>query len=158
MAVEIERKFLVQGDAWRECIERQQTMRQGYLSDASRDETLASVRVRIAGEQARLTVKSAIAGAQRSEYEYAIPLNDAQQILNELCRTRVEKTRYWVRDAGRVWEVDVFEEANAGLVIAEVELERPDEYVELPLWVEREVTDQRRYYNAELARHPYRDW
>ena len=155
MAVEIERKFLVTGDGWRGAVTQRKRFRQGYLSRAAR----ASVRVRSDGSEARLNVKAAVKGAARAEYEYAIPVADADEILHSLCVDHVvEKTRHWVRHAGRTWEVDVFEAANEGLVVAEIELEAADERFELPAWVGREVTDDIRYYNNELARHPYREW
>lgn len=155
MAVEIERKFLVCNDRWRGGVERSERFRQGYMvSDRVR-----SVRVRVAGDQAWLNVKSATVGSRRAEYEYPIPREDAEQMLERLCRQPVlEKTRHWVRHGARLWEVDEFEGANAGLILAEVELEREDEPVDLPGWVGEEVTDDVRYYSARLAEHPYREW
>lgn len=154
MAREIERKFLVAGDQWRSAAHGVR-VRQGYLATGPP----ATVRVRIAGERAYLTVKGPAQGASRDEYEYPIPVADAEEILERLCvEGRVEKTRTEVRHAGRLWEVDEFGGENAPLVLAEVELERPDEPVELPPWAGAEVTEDPRYANAALARHPYSRW
>lgn len=154
MAQEIERKFLLKNDAWRKQVMRSQFLRQGYLAS---DNSVA-VRVRIAGDKGFLTVKSAQAGRTRSEYEYIIPISDAQSMLDELCSHVLEKTRHWVSYGAHTWEIDVFEGANMGLILAEVELETDDETVEIPPWISEEVTEQRRYYNAELARCPYAGW
>jgi adenylate cyclase len=155
MATEIERKFLVTGDGWKESADAGTRMRQGYLCiDDER-----AVRVRLAGDSAKLTIKSAGEGITRSEYEYEIPERDAREMLDSLCvGTPITKTRYRVRDGGHDWEVDVFDGANAGLVLAEVELDREDESVDVPGWVGREVSDDERYYNAYLARHPFDSW
>jgi adenylate cyclase len=155
MATEIERKFLVEGSGWRASAGAGIAYRQGYLAITPR----CAVRVRIADGGARLAVKGASPGARRAEFEYPVPLGDAEEMLATLCaRPPVEKTRYEVLHRGHRWEVDVFEGANAGLVLAEVELVREDEPVELPSWVGAEVTDDPRYYNATLAECPYRDW
>ncbi len=154
MPVEIERKFLVRG-AWPRDGARSRHLRQGYLSDSG----LASVRVRLAGERAFLTVKDGAEGAVRREYEYEIPPEDATEMLDRLCRPPlIEKTRYEVEHAGLLWEVDVFEGANHGLILAEVELTTPDEPVDIPSWAAIEVTSDRRYRNAYLSRHPYPTW
>jgi adenylate cyclase len=153
MGVEIERKFLVIGKPW-QAIEGTY-YRQGYLTtDPER-----TVRVRIAGTEGFLTIKGASQGASRSEFEYAIPLDEAEQMLKQLCpQPQIEKTRYRIEHAGHTWEVDVFDGVNAGLVITEVELGSVDEKVELPAWVGQEVTGDERYYNAYLTRHPYTNW
>lgn len=154
MATEIEHKFLVVDDGWRAGVERAVAMRQGYLvSDAVR-----SVRVRIEGDSAALNVKGAVIGIARREYEYAIPLADAAEMLDELCGQKVEKTRHYVRHAGHLWEVDVFEGANAGLVVAEIELAHAGEPFARPPWVGADVSHELRYYNSQLAVHPYQDW
>lgn len=153
MALEIERKFLVD-PGWRPAVAGIR-YRQGYLStDPAR-----SVRVRLAGAAAWLTIKGATVGMSREEYEYPIPAADATAMLDRLCRQPlVEKTRYRIDVAGVLWEVDVFEGANAGLVIAEVELTDERQALELPAWVGREVTALARYYNASLTDRPYCDW
>lgn len=154
MGREIERKFLVTGDAWRAAADAGTVMQQGYLST----EPDRTVRVRRAGEQAWLTIKGRAAGATRAEFEYAIPVADAAELL-DLCEPVViAKTRYRVAHAGRTWEVDVFAGENAPLVLAEVELESEDAVVERPGWVGAEVTDDHRYHNASLSREPYARW
>lgn len=153
MGQEIERKFLVEGTDWKRGPGT--LYRQGYLcSDENR-----AVRVRLAGDRGFLTIKGATRGIARSEYEYAIPREDAEAMLDALCAgPLVEKTRYLVEHAGHTWEVDEFHGANQGLVVAEVELERADEEVELPPWVKEEVSADPRYLNANLAKKPYSRW
>ena len=154
MAKEIERKFLVRA-GYRPDPGSGVPYRQGYLG-VGRD---CTVRVRVAGGRGFLTVKGRTENATRDEYEYAIPAADAEEMLAGLCSGgRVEKTRHRVPHGGHVWEVDVFAGENAGLVVAEVELARPDEPVELPPWVSAEVTEDPRYTNAALARKPYARW
>ncbi len=149
---EIERKFLVTGDGWRGGAGEQ--IAQGYLASTP----ASSVRVRLAGARAWLTVKSSGSGRMRREFEYAIPPADAQAMLAFCPDPPVEKIRYRIAHAGRTWEVDAFLGANAGLVVAEVELDAPEVEVVLPGWVGAEVTDDPRYLNANLAVHPWRDW
>ena len=155
MPVEIERKFLVLNDDWRQAAHGAQHLRQGYLND----ETRCSVRVRTGGGRAWLNIKSATIGAQRQEFEYEIPLADAHRMLDTLSRKPlIEKVRHLV-DVGRhTWEIDVFEGDNAGLIVAEIELEHPDEAFEKPAWLGEEITHDVRYYNTSLSRHPYKDW
>jgi len=153
--LEIERKFLVRSEAWRTEARCATRMRQGYLNH----EQHCSVRVRIAGDSAWLNLKGVTIGAQRLEFDYPIPLADAHRMLDTLtCKPLIEKTRHLVDVGGHTWEVDVFEGANAGLVVAEIELDDPDEPFEKPAWVGEEVTHDPRYYNTCLASHPYRDW
>ncbi len=155
MGREVERKFLVTGEGWRAHARPGVRMRQGYLAS----DPACSVRVRIEGDRARLNIKSATLGVERLEYEYDIPVRDAEEMLAHLCTTPpVEKVRYRVPWGGHEWEVDVFEGANAGLVLAEIELARPDEPFERPPWVGEEVSHDPRYCNVTLARHPYREW
>ncbi len=155
MGVEIERKFLVVGEGWRDQVEDETRLVQGYLTEDAR----TTVRVRIHGETARLTLKGASRGISRLEFEYPIPVEDAETLLRELAVSPlVEKTRYRVPHAGHVWELDVFAGANAGLVLAELELTTVDEAFERPDWLGAEVSDDPRYFNVNLARHPYRDW
>jgi adenylate cyclase len=154
-SIEIERKFLVRSDAWRAGVHKTEHYRQGYLND----EVYCSVRVRICGQDAWLNLKSVTLGAQRHEFEYVIPLADAELMLDTLTRKPlVEKTRHFVDVGLHTWEVDVFEGDNAGLVVAEIELERPDESFEMPDWAGEEVTYDPRYYNTNLANHPYKTW
>ena len=154
MGLEIERKFLVTASSWRAGASGV-FYRQGYLC-ADQERT---VRVRLAGSRAFLTVKGASSGSTRSEFEYPLPVEDAVQMLDELClKPLIEKERYRVDHAGLTWEIDVFSGENAGLVLAEVELASPDQQIELPPWAGREVTSDPRYYNACLIRNPYANW
>ena len=154
MAQEIERKFLVTGDEWRSRATGHR-FRQGYLSTVKE----RTVRVRVAGDAATLTIKGITVGATRTEYEYAVPLADAQAMLDDLCeRPIIEKTRHVVREGGLTWEVDEFEGANAGLIVAEVELNDAGRNIALPSWVGDEVTDDPRYFNSNLIARPYTGW
>jgi CYTH domain-containing protein len=154
LGVEIERKFLVRGTDWKTGLSGTE-YRQGYLtSDAER-----TVRIRLAGELGYLTIKGASTGASRLEFEYLIPADEAMQMLERLCRKPlIEKIRYRVPHAGMIWDVDEFLGDNAGLVLAEIELEHEEQVVELPTWIGLEVTDDSRFYNASLAEHPLVTW
>lgn len=155
MAIEIERKFLVRGEAWRDQIHSQQRFRQAYLS--SND--ISSVRVRIADERrAWISIKTSYHGISRDEFEYPIPVADACQLLQLRESEIIEKHRYHVDFEGLTWEIDEFAGSNAGLVIAEVELEDEVQAVTLPDWIGQEVTGDRRYQNSQLAQHPYKAW
>ncbi|HBI14277.1 MAG TPA: adenylate cyclase [Desulfobulbaceae bacterium] len=154
MGIEIERKFLVIGTAWKEngtairCC-------QGYLCPGSG----VTVRVRTMDGEGFLTVKGRGRGLVRQEFEYAIPLADARELLETMCgKPLIIKDRYRVAHAGLVWEVDEFAGENRGLVLAEVELSQPDQAVSLPPWVGREVSGDARYYNASLVSNPYTRW
>jgi CYTH domain-containing protein len=153
MAEEIERKFLVQGDAWRTT--EGTIYRQGYLNtDKHR-----TVRVRVVGDRGYLTVKGITRGATRREYEYPVPVEDASQMLDELCeRPLIEKRRYRIAQGDVTWEIDEFVGENQGLTVAEVELESEDQAFAKPSWLGEEVTSDPRYYNANLVQHPYRRW
>ena len=155
MAIEIERKFLVKDESWRVHAEAGVFYSQGYISSSPR----SSVRVRIADHAAWLNIKSATTPVRRLEFEYEIPLDDARELLDRLCTDPpVEKVRYHVEYAGRVWEVDVFEGANAGLVVAEIELDDEQDAFESPPWLGAEVSHDSRYYNMNLARLPFSKW
>jgi adenylate cyclase len=161
MGIEIERKFLVKDASWHGRAEKSVRMTQGYLNDmaAMRNGTQkASVRVRIAGESAFLNIKSRELGHTRQEFEYPIPVGDAQALLALCVGGLIDKTRHHVRHAGFLWEVDVFAGDNAGLVVAEIELPRADTAFDRPEWAGREVTDDLRYYNLALADRPYSQW
>jgi len=154
MPLEIERKFLVRGDDWRT---RGVGMpyRQGYLSTTPE----RSVRVRQVRDKGYLTIKGITVGATRAEYDYEIPADEAGELLDNLCeRPLIEKTRYRVECHGLTWEIDEFEGDNAGLIVAEVELEKEDQEIVLPDWVGEEVTGDPRYYNARLVTNPYTQW
>jgi adenylate cyclase len=154
MGREIERKFLLRDDAWRAGIERSVHMAQGYLGEVSR----ASVRVRIADRDATINIKSAHPGISRDEFEYAIPLADAEALLTLCSGWPVIKTRHIVRVGAHTWEIDEFAGANAGLIVAEIELDAPDEEFERPPWLGEEVSEDWRYYNVALAREPFSEW
>jgi adenylate cyclase len=154
MGVEIERKFLPANDGWR----GQGTptlMRQGYLVA----DPVRTVRVRIEGERGVLTIKSKSEGASRGEWEYPIPVADAEELLGRLCEgPLVEKVRHRIPQGKHVWEVDEFLGQNAGLVVAEIELGSEDEAFAKPDWLGQEVTGDVRYYNSQLMRKPYSAW
>ena len=157
MALEIERKFLLSSDAWRRAVSQSTLFRQGYLTQSVQG-VKASVRVRVEGDQGVLNIKSVRVGMARDEYEYAIPLLDANEMLDTLCGAIVEKTRHLVAVGAHVWEIDEFHGDNAGLIVAEVELAALDEAFERPDWLGIEVTDDTRYYNVALAAKPYATW
>lgn len=154
MVIEIERKFLVTGDAWKRAAVGV-LYRQGYLStDKAR-----TVRVRIAGERAFITIKGMAIGIARPEFEYEIPPDDAAAMLDGLClKPLIEKRRYTLERKGMRWEVDEFLGENLGLVVAEVELDSADQAIELPEWIGLEVTDDARYFNSSLIAHPFSQW
>ena len=155
MATEIERKFLPGDDSWKQAISKSTVFKQGYLVGSSQ----ASVRVRIEGDKANINIKSATLNVTRQEYEYPIPLNEAEELLHTLCeRPFIEKTRHIVNYGGHKWEIDVFEGDNKGLVVAEIELNKVDAVFDKPSWLGEEVSDDPRYYNVCLVKHPYQDW
>ena len=154
MGVEIERKFLLAGDEWRGLGEPV-LLRQGYLS--SQPDRV--VRVRIEGERATMTIKGRSSGATRGEWEYEIPLPDANELLDQLCeKPIIEKYRRRIPFAGLIWDVDEFLGANKGLMFAEVELESEGQQFDKPTWIGDEVTDDPRYYNSSLIRLPFSQW
>ncbi len=154
MGVEIERKFLVNSDDWRASVARSEPMSQAYL--ASHDG--CSIRIRLAGEAAQLNIKGRTVGARRLEFEYPVPREDAEAMLNGLGGPRVEKTRHYIPAGDLTWEVDEFSGDNAGLVVAEIELPAEDASFPRPDWLGKEVTGDERYYNMALAQCPYRQW
>lgn len=153
MASEIERKFLVEGNEWRQGPGVH--FRQGYLSTAKE----RTVRVRLEGTRATLTIKGPTVNISRLEFEYVIPLVDAAQMLDTLCeRPLIEKTRYRVAFGRHTWEIDEFRGENEGLVVAEIELASPDDAFDCPPWIGREVSADSRYFNANLIRRPFCTW
>ena len=154
MATEIERKFLVTGTEYRNQ-GKGTYYQQGYLSsDPER-----TIRIRVMGDRGMLTIKGKTEGISRAEYEYEIPLAEAKEMLGSLClRPLIEKTRYRVPFAGKVWEVDEFLGENEGLVVAEIELPTADCPFEKPAWIGEEVSHDPRYYNSNLSKHPFKDW
>ncbi|MCF7985824.1 MAG: CYTH domain-containing protein [Thiohalocapsa sp.] len=155
MPTEIERKFLVTGESWRDAVVSEARLMQGYLTT----DRSTTVRVRIKNDSAVLTIKGPSQGISRAEFEYPIPSDDAEQMLRDLAVSApIEKTRYRVRCGAHVWDLDVFAGENAGLVMAEVELTDEDEAFDMPEWAGEEVSGDPRYYNSNLARNPYRHW
>lgn len=154
MGIEIERKFLVKSDSWRSHAVGK-VYRQGYLlSDQGR-----TVRVRVAGDRAFLTIKGPSTGLSRAEFEYEIPPSDAEEILRSLCVSSIiEKTRYKLPIGNLVWEIDEFMGANAGLILAEVELQDEQQAIALPDWIGKDVSGDRRYFNSYLSQHPFSQW
>lgn len=165
MGIEIERKFLLRDEGWRAAVERSEHLRQGYLlsggvagGSVARDQSAATVRVRVADAKAWLNIKQAVAGVARAEFEYPLPLADAEVMLATLCGGIVEKTRHQVRIGATLFEVDEFAGDNSGLVVAEVELPAADAPFARPPWLGAEISSLHRYYNAALAIHPYSRW
>jgi adenylate cyclase len=155
LGIEIERKFIVANDEWKADVERSTVFRQGYITPGPP----AAVRVRIEGEQANLNVKQSVLDIERLEFEYSIPLEDAHDLLDSVCQGRiVTKTRHIVKVDQHVWEIDVFEELNEGLVVAEIELETREETFKIPNWVGQEVSGDARYLNSSLSKIPFCEW
>jgi adenylate cyclase len=155
MGVEIERKFLVDHEKWERLIKPAGThYRQGYLLDDAR----RTLRVRSAGEQGFITIKGTTTGITRKEFEYKIPVNEAIELITNFAETEVEKTRYRITVAGKLWEVDEFWGDNSGLIMAEIELTNENEEFEKPVWVTSEVSSDDRYYNSNLSKNPYKNW
>jgi len=154
MAKEIERKFLVKGDAWR-ALAKGTNYRQGYLNSAKE----RTVRVRTAEDKAFLTIKGLTLGATRAEYEYAIPFDEGKAMLDALAeKPLIEKKRYKIPAGDLTWEIDEFLGDNAGLTVAEVELKSEDQAFDRPAWLGDEVTGDTRYYNANLIKKPFTRW
>ena len=154
MAIEIESKFLVTSSSFKELAEAH-TIKQGYI--CSEEDRV--VRVRVYDQKAYITIKNATVGFARNEFEYPIPVSDAELMLNCVCQQPIiDKTRYVLNYQGHVWEVDECHGGDEGLIVAEIELERADETFELPPFVGSEVTNDSRYYNACLFKHPYTSW
>ena len=155
MATEIERKFLVVNECWRKQVTRQKTIKQGYFGPPNK----ASIRIRIDGDSANINIKSATLDIVRKEYEIPVPLIDAEEMLQHLCeRPFIEKVRHIVPQGDHVWEVDEFSGDNQGLIVAEIELSRADEFFEKPDWLGEEVSHDERYYNVRLVKNPYKNW
>ncbi len=155
MGIEIERKFLVDHEKWQQAAKPEGVYyRQGYLLD----EIQRTIRIRIAGDKAFITIKGVTAGISRKEFEYEIPLNDASELLAGFALSEVEKIRYCIYFGDKLWEVDEFLGDNTGLMVAEIELQQEDETFEKPDWIAAEVSHDVRYYNSNLALHPYKDW
>ena len=155
MPIEIERKYLITSDTWRKEVKKGVKFKQGYLAGT----VDSSVRIRVEGDRAFLNIKSATLGIKRKEYEYAIPLEDAEEILINLCeKPLIEKQRFYLEYEGHTWEIDEFEGENKGLIVAEIELNNEDEKFILPDWVGMEVSDEAKYYNVSLVKNPFKSW
>ena len=155
MGLEIERKFLVDASKWTGLKKPEgQHYRQGYiLTDPEK-----TIRVRVTDKQGYLTIKGISIGATRLEYEYEIPRAEAIELLDQFTVSELSKLRYKISFAGKIWEIDVFTGKNDGLIVAEIELSNENEQFELPEWIDREVTGEEQYYNANLTLHPFSDW
>lgn len=154
MGLEIERKFLIKQNKWQPP-NQGKVYRQGYIYTHNG----STVRIRVAGNEGYLTLKSKTTGCTRAEFEYAIPLAEAEEMLELLCdRPLIEKIRYRVTFNGCIWEVDRFLGENEGLMLAEIELETENQHLLLPEWIDTEVTEEQRYYNSNLAKNPYTNW
>ncbi|MHB1543662.1 MAG: CYTH domain-containing protein [Gammaproteobacteria bacterium] len=155
MKLEIERKFRVRSDEWRAFATREIPIRQGYIAHGPH----LVVRVRLTDTDARLTVKAEAAGLVREEFEFEMKPSDAQRLLDgHVNGCVIEKKRYVIPDSGLIWEIDVFEGYNQGLVIAEVELESEGQVFKRPQWIGNEITGEQRFYNNSLAKHPFTVW
>lgn len=155
MAIEIERKFLVVGETWRDQVQSSTHIMQGYIAHTPE----VTVRVRVKGDQGFLTIKGASQGIGRHEFEFPIPRAEAEEMLRELAvMPPIDKVRHHIPIGNHVWELDVFAGENLGLVMAEIELTEHDEDFVLPAWAGQEVSDDQRYFNVNLAKTPYRQW
>ena len=155
VAIEIERKYLLKDDSWREQVTSSELIRQGYLAPLD----TSSVRVRIEGEKANINIKSATIGITRTEYEYAIPFEDATEMLDKLCRKpQIHKTRHCIIVDQHKWEIDEFYDENSGLIVAEIELKDENESFVKPEWLGKEVSNDARYYNVNLVKEPFCRW
>lgn len=155
MGLEIERKFLLRSDAWRDEVGDSVRLIQGYLLRSDR----SAIRVRIKGDVAELNIKHTLDGISRLEYEYEIPVADARGIIEHVAqRPLIDKTRHYVAHGGQLWEIDEFHGENAGLILAEIELETVDQRFARPTWLGEEVSDDPRYYNSNLSKLPYSRW
>ncbi len=154
MAKEIERKYLIKNNNWKSQIHTSHTIKQGYLNlEPSR-----TVRVRIIGPKALLTIKGKSIKITRLEFEYEIPMDDALQLLQLCEKPLLEKIRHEIHLNNLIWEVDEFEGDNEGLIIAEVELKDENQTIDLPDWIATEVSHDPRYYNSNLIKTPYKNW
>ena len=154
MAQEIERKFRVANDDWRAMATSSSSLKQGYLSSSAE----ATVRVRLEYNLGTVTIKSKTNGITRNEFEYAIPAQEAKELLMLCSGPLIEKIRYRIPQENHTWEIDVFEGDNDGLIIAEIELTSDEDYFAKPQWLGEEVSGDSRYYNSNLATHPYVNW
>lgn len=155
MGIEIERKYLLTNDSWREQVIESTRISQGYLTQ---NEGKSSVRVRLSGDKANLNIKSRELAIRRQEYEYPVPVEDAQMMLDKLCVGVIDKIRHHVEFQGHTWEIDEFKGDNKGLIVAEIELVSEESDFPHPDWLGEEVSHDPRYYNVNLISHPYSMW
>ena len=155
MGLEIERKFLVHKEKWESLTKpKKDFYRQGYLfSDSNK-----TIRVRQTNDKGYITIKGASIGISRPEFEYEIPMQDAEVLLNKFSISELIKVRYKILFKNKIWEVDEFLGENIGLIVAEIELKHENEQFEMPDWIANEVTDDNKYYNSCLAKTPYCNW
>ena len=154
MGVEIERKFLLKNTNWKSHADQGHVIKQGYLNlDKER-----TVRIRVINGKGLLTIKGKSVNMSRLEFEYEIPIDDANQLLKLCVKSIIDKTRYLVKHDQNVWEIDIFEGDNKGLEVAEIELKSADQKINIPDWVGEEVSADARYFNSSLIEHPFRDW
>ncbi len=155
MGIEIERKFIVNIDKWNEVVKTQNFfVRQGYLMINH----VISIRVRQTEANGYITIKGNKVGITRSEFEYSIPKEEAEQLIDKYATSILSKFRYIIEFKNKLWEVDEFLEDNSGLIIAEIELCSETEQFELPEWIDKEVTHEEKYYNSNLSTHPFTNW
>ena len=155
MPIETEHKYLINHELWQQIIPNKSVqIKQAYLLT----EPNKTIRIRTAGNAGFITIKGKTIGASRPEFEYEIPIEEANQLIESFCSELIEKTRYYVVHENRTWEVDVFEGMNVGLIVAEIELDDEDEEYKKPNWVTRNVTDDRRYANSNLSLKPFTTW
>ena len=155
MAIEIERKYLLINEDWRQLVSKSTRMTQGYLCRSE----IKAIRVRIAADQAHIDIKQSIDGIHRHEFEYDIPVKDAEEILKQTTEEGViDKTRHLIVDDDLTWEIDEFHGNNAGLIVAEIELPSADHPVPQHPWLGKEVSTDMKYFNSHLISHPYKDW
>jgi len=155
MATEIEHKYLVNHQLWKDVTPKKSTyIKQGYLlSDPNK-----TIRVRTTNDKGFITIKGKTIGASRLEYEYEIPIQEANELLTKFCSQVIEKTRHYVDYENKLWEIDVFEGFNKGLIVAEIELTSEDEMYQKPNWIEKNVTADMRYSNSNLCANPFNTW
>lgn len=159
MGIEIERKFLLKNDDWKPLVTEAFVIKQGYLQSGMDASQKSSVRIRVSNDKANINIKSVDLTMIRQEFEYEIPLDDAEQMLSTLCgEHQIIKTRYHVPYASHLWEIDIFEDRNEGLRVAEIELQSLDETFEIPDWIGQEVSEDERYYNIYLLNTPFKVW
>lgn len=155
MGIETERKFLVDHQKWQQVLKPTGThYRQGYLLNNNK----GTIRVRVSDKKGYITLKGPTVGISRKEYEYPIPVNEGIELLDNFSAPEVQKIRYRIEFETKLWEVDVFLGDNAGLIVAEIELQHPTDEFKKPTWIALEVSNDKRYYNSNLSINPYKKW